>query len=88
MGAAIGGRNVNQTGANALFQGGVSAAKTVQGPASYSPTAGLFSGLGNYAAQGVPSLTDLYKQYQQGQQNYTPPGYTPAAAYDPTLELY
>lgn len=68
MGAAIGGRNVNQTGANALFQGGVSAAKTVQGPASYSPTAGLFSGLSNYAAQGIPSLTSLYNQYQQGQQ--------------------
>lgn len=68
MGAAIGGRNVNQTGANALFQGGVSAARTAQGPAGYSPSAGLLSGLGNYVAQGVPSLTDLYKQYQQGQQ--------------------
>jgi hypothetical protein len=68
MGAAIGGRNVNQTGANALFQGGVSAARAVQGPASYSPTAGLFSGLSNYVSQNAPSLTSLYKQYQQGQQ--------------------
>jgi hypothetical protein len=88
MGAAIGGRNVNQTGANSLLTGGINAARTVQGPAGYSPTAGLFSGLSNYLAQGVPSLTSLYNQYQQGQQNYTPPGYTPAAAYDPTLELY
>jgi hypothetical protein len=68
MGAAIGGRNVNQTGANALFQGGVSAARAMQGPASYSPTAGLFSGLSNYVSQNAPSLTDLYNRYQQGQQ--------------------
>jgi hypothetical protein len=68
IGVSIGGRNVNQTGANALFQGGVSAARTAQGPAGYSPSAGLFSGLSNYAAQGVPSLTSLYNQYQQGQQ--------------------
>jgi len=68
MGAALGGRNVNQTGANALFQGGVRAADTIQGPAGFSPEARLFSSLGNYASQAAPSLTDLYKRYQQGQQ--------------------
>jgi len=65
MGAAIGGRNVNQTGANALFQGGVSAARTMQGPAGYSPSAGLFSSLGNVASRYAPSFTDLYNQYQR-----------------------
>jgi len=88
IGMAIGGRNVNQSGANALLTGGISAAQTTQRAANYSPSATLFSSLGNVASRYTPSLTELYKQYQQGQQNYTPPGYTPAAAYDPTLELY
>ena len=68
MGAAIGGRNVNQTGANALLTGGIRAAQTMEGPAGYSPTATLFSSLGNVASRYTPSLTELYKQYQQGQQ--------------------
>ncbi len=68
MGAAIGGRNVNQTGANALLTGGINAAQTTQRAANYSPSATLFSSLGNVASRYAPSLTDLYNQYQQGQQ--------------------
>ena len=68
IGAALGGRNVNQTGANALFQGGAGAARTMQQVGGYSPSGGLLSGLGNYASQALPSLSDLYKRYQQGQQ--------------------
>jgi hypothetical protein len=67
MGAALGGRNVNATGANALFQGGISAAKTMQGASGYSPGGGLLSGLGSYVSRSVPSLTSLYNQYQQSQ---------------------
>jgi len=65
IGMAIGGRNVNQTGANALLTGGIKAAQTMQGPAGYSPTATLFSSLGNLAPKYTPSLTELYKQYQR-----------------------
>jgi hypothetical protein len=72
MGAALGGRNVNQTGANALLQGGIGAAKTMQAAGGYSPSGGLLSGLGSYASKSVPSLTSLYNQYQQNnlQQQY------------------
>jgi len=72
MGSALGGRNVNATGANALFQGGVRAANTMQGASGYSPGGGLLSGLGSYVSRSVPSLTSLYNQYQQNnlQQQY------------------
>jgi len=68
IGMALGGRNANQTGANALLTGGIKAAQTMQGSAGYSPTATLFSSLGNVASRYTPSLTDLYNRYQQGQQ--------------------
>jgi hypothetical protein len=85
VGAALGGRNVNTAGANALLQGGIGAAQTIQGAAGYSPTGGLLSGLGSTISQNIPSLTSLYNRYQQSQQNYTPSGYTPAAPYNPTI---
>jgi len=46
IGASLGGRIANPTGANALFQGGTSAAQTLQRATSASPMGGLFSGLG------------------------------------------
>jgi hypothetical protein len=72
MGAAIGGRNVNQTGANALLTGGVNAAQTIQGASNYSPTATLFSSLGSVVGRNAPSFAELYRQYQQNQTNPTP----------------
>jgi hypothetical protein len=45
MGASIGGRNVNTSGANALYQGGISAAKTAQGGNQYSPIGSFLSGV-------------------------------------------
>jgi hypothetical protein len=68
VGAALGGRNVNTAGANALLQGGIGAAQTIQGAAGYSPTGGLLSGLGSAVSQNIPSLTNLYNRYQMGQQ--------------------
>jgi hypothetical protein len=47
IGANLGGRNINATGANALLQGGLSAARTAQQGAAYSPWGSLFSGLGS-----------------------------------------
>lgn len=46
LGASLGGRIANPTGANALFQGGVGAAQAVQRATSSSPLGGLLSGLG------------------------------------------
>lgn len=47
IGTNLGGRNINATGANALLMGGLSAARTAQQGASYSPWGSLFSGLGS-----------------------------------------
>jgi hypothetical protein len=47
IGTNLGGRNINATGANALLQGGLSAARTAQQGAAYSPWGSLFSGLGS-----------------------------------------
>lgn len=47
IGANLGGRNINATGANALLQGGLSAARTAQEGNAYSPWGSLFSGLGS-----------------------------------------
>lgn len=46
LGASLGGRIANPTGANALFQGGVGAAQAIQRATSTSPMGGLLSGLG------------------------------------------
>ena len=45
IGAQLGGRVASSTGAQALLSGGLGAARTLQGPMSYSPTAGLLQGL-------------------------------------------
>lgn len=47
IGAALGGRNVNTTGANALLQGGVNAANIMQQATSGSSTGAFLSGLAN-----------------------------------------
>ncbi len=46
IGASLGGRIANPTGASALLQGGMGAAQTVQRATSSSPLGGLLSGLG------------------------------------------
>jgi hypothetical protein len=52
MGAAIGGRNVNQTGANALYSGGMAAAGTTAAANGYNPFAqALMQGSQNPALQ-------------------------------------
>lgn len=45
IGAALGGRNVNTAGANALLQGGLGAAKTMQQANAYSPVGNFLSDL-------------------------------------------
>lgn len=47
IGTNLGGRNVNATGANALLQGGLSAAQTLQAAQSQSPWGNLLSGIGS-----------------------------------------
>ena len=47
LGQQLGGQNVSNTAANALLQGGLSAAQTAQRANSYSPWATGISGLGN-----------------------------------------
>ena len=46
LGSALGGRIANPTGANALFQGGIGAAQSIQRGTSSSPMGGLLSGIG------------------------------------------
>lgn len=78
IGSALGGRIASPTGANALLQGGLSAAKTLQGPMSYSPTGTLLSSLsqnpsiqqgmnqlGNYAYNWFTGATNPATSYEQ-----------------------
>jgi hypothetical protein len=59
IGAQLGGRIASSTGAQALLSGGLGAARTLQGPMSYSPTAGLLQSLGRsvsgYGGFGIGS---------------------------------
>jgi hypothetical protein len=45
MGSALGGRNANTAGANALFQGGMGSAQTMFGANAYNPFATALTGL-------------------------------------------
>lgn len=58
IGAQIGGRNVNATGAQALLMGGLSSAKTMQKANEWSPWATALQGAADnpYIQQGVKSL--------------------------------
>jgi hypothetical protein len=58
LGANLGGRNANTTGAQALFQGGQGAALTMQQANAYSPFGTALQGAANnpYIQQGVNSL--------------------------------
>ncbi len=67
IGMAIGGRVASPTGAKALLLGGINAAKTGLTTAGLNPAADLFANLGTSVGKMLPSLTDLYKQYQQNQ---------------------
>jgi hypothetical protein len=58
IGAQLGGRNVNTTGANALFQGNMGAAQTMQQANAYNPYGAALQGVASnpYIQQGVRSL--------------------------------
>jgi hypothetical protein len=66
IGMAIGGRGSPQA-AESLLRGGLESARTTLSAAGVSPAAGLFANIGSSVEKKLPSLTDLYKQYQQGQ---------------------
>lgn len=68
MGAAIGGRNINQTGANALLQGGVSAAKTTQAGSQFSPMGSFLSGASSSPAF-ASGVNTLFSPQQTSYQN-------------------
>jgi hypothetical protein len=58
LGANIGGRNVNTTGANALLEGGINAARTMQQANAYNPYSAVLQGVASnpYVQQGARSL--------------------------------
>ena len=58
IGVNIGGRNVNTTGANALLEGGINAARTMQTANAYNPYGAALQGVANnpYIQQGARSL--------------------------------
>jgi hypothetical protein len=58
LGANIGGRNVNATGAQALLMGNLGAARTMQEANAYNPYSAALQGVANnpYIQQGVKSL--------------------------------
>lgn len=58
IGAQLGGRSANPTGANAFLQGGMSAARTMQPANAYNPYAAAISGAAEnpYIQQGARSL--------------------------------
>jgi hypothetical protein len=58
LGVNLGGRNINQTGAQALLEGGLSAAQTMRQANAYDPWAAALQGVGSspYIQQGARSL--------------------------------
>lgn len=58
IGAQLGGRNVNATGANALLQGGLAASQTMQQANAWSPWGAALQGVASnpYVQQGARSL--------------------------------
>lgn len=80
MGSALGGRNVNQTGASALYGGGMAAAKSMYDSNSYNPFAtaliqgsqnpALARGLGNLFGNQPFSGTAIYGPTSMSQLDY------------------
>jgi hypothetical protein len=70
MGSALGGRNVNTTGANALYGGGIAAAQTMGAANAYNPFATALVG-----ASQNPTLTNALAN------RISPFGGTPQGAY-------
>ena len=66
IGMAIGGRG-SPAASEALLRGGLTAAGTTLSTAGLNPAAGLFANIGSSVGKMLPSLTDLYNQYQQRQ---------------------
>ena len=66
IGMAIGGRG-SPAASEALLRGGLASAQTGLSTAGLNPAAGLFANIGSSVGKMLPSLTDLYNQYQQRQ---------------------
>ena len=74
LGSELGGRISSATGANALLQGGIGAARALQPAQSLSPTAGLLSGL------STSPYTKQFGNWLGGQLGFgTPTPYSPTA---------
>jgi hypothetical protein len=67
IGTNLGGRNVNATGANALLQGGLAAARTAQEGNAYSPWGSLLQGLGSNPQFGRGAAPYLNAQIANAQ---------------------
>jgi hypothetical protein len=81
IGSALGGRIANPAAANALLQGGIGAARTLQGAQGISPMGSFLSGLGRTASE-----TDFSKLGQQISGLFG--GGTMTAPYIPTFDEY
>jgi hypothetical protein len=68
MGSALGGRNVNQAGAQALYQGGMGAARTGFDANAYNPFASALVGASQNPAlmRGIANQVNPYGGTQQG----------------------
>lgn len=83
IGANLGGRAVNTTGAQALFQGGNAAAQSIGSVAGYNPLGSTLQGLGQNKqfTQAVGSYFNPQPQQQQTGANMSyAPGYEPQSA--------
>ncbi len=88
LGMELGGRVASPTGANALLLGNINAAKTLQGPMSYSPTGTFLTSLsnnpsfqqgmgqlGNYAYNWLTGATTPATSYEQEAGAFEPGGF-------------
>lgn len=82
LGSALGGRAVNNTGAQALFQGGNAAAQSIGSVAGYNPLGSTLQGLGQNKqfTQAVGSYFNPQPQQQTGANMSYAPGYEPQSA--------
>jgi hypothetical protein len=81
LGSALGGRIANPSAANALFQGGMGAARTLQGANELSPMGGFYQGLGRSVSgygNEIPSLGEMGNLAY----NYFTGAMTPATSYE------
>jgi len=73
IGAQLGGRNANPTGAQALFQGGNAAAASMQAANAYNPVATALQGFANTPGMGQ-AFTNMFSNPSTAQMYGTTPG--------------